>query len=133
MYFNSLTVVHRDRFTRNQGLLKWIIVCHDKISTRFKVVFQRHIVDRSIFSSLCYALFHSFRVYDYVFLFFFFSFPKLLIKSVDDICGKNFLSKKKTLFYLYSKACILLFFFLFDITKIYSKIPVYMLQEIKSA
>lgn len=41
--------------------------------------------------------------------------------------------EKKTLFYLYSKACILLFSFLFDITKIYSKIPVYMLQEIKSA
>lgn len=90
-------------------LLKWIIVCHDKISTRFKVVFQRHIDDRSILSSLRSFPFVP-RVRLRFFLFFF--VPKFLIKSVSDISGKNSLSKKNAFFFLFQSVySSFLFFF----------------------
>lgn len=121
MYFNSLTLFTAIDLVVIRILLKWIIVCHDKISTRFKVVFQRHnIDDRSILSSL-YSFFHSFHVYDYDSSFFF-SFPKFLIKSVSDISGKNFLSKKNAFsFFIRKRISLFSFLFHFDITKIYSK------------
>lgn len=83
-------------------LLKWIIVCHHKISTRFK---SRTAHWWSIDSFL-----PSLRSFPFVprvrFFLFFFSFPKFLIKSVGDISGKNFLSKKKRfLFLLFESVC----------------------------
>lgn len=106
-------------------LLKWIIVCHHKISTRFK---SRTAHWWSIDSFL-----PSLRSFPFVprvrFFLFFFSFPKFLIKSIGDISGKNFLSKKKTLSFPFIRKRVFLFssssFFNLDVTKIYSKILVY--------
>lgn len=104
-------------------LSKWIIVCHHKISTRFK---SRTAHWWSIDSFL-----PSLRSFPFVprvrFFLSFFSFPKFLIKSVGDISGKNFLSKKKTLSFPFIRKRVFLFssssFFNLDVTKIYSKIP----------